>query len=302
MNARVQNIDNGRARIAFEDAQRCQLSIRTPGLFQTLAFRASTEIPELNPTFVEVQVKAISINAKDYYVLRGLVNTRGATCSLDFSGIVIRVGTVVTDFVCGDRVVGMAPNHLGSHIQVPQWACCKLRKDKKFAVMAAVPVVSVTALYALQYRARLRAGESVLIHSAAGGAGMAAIQVAKNVGARIYATVGTEAKQDLLVRDFGLVRENIFSSRNADFVQGILGATAGAGVDVVFSSLTGDLLHASWDVCADFGLFMDISKRDSLDGGRLDMRPFSRSATYHAFDLTDLYYSRNRKLNILWQE
>jgi NADPH:quinone reductase-like Zn-dependent oxidoreductase len=71
-----------------------------------------------------------------------------------------------------------------------------------------------------------------------------------------------------------------FSSRNSDFVQGILDATGGAGVDVVFSSLTGDLLHASWEVRGDCGRFVDISKRDSLDGSRLDMRPFSRSVTY----------------------
>lgn len=106
----------------------------------------------------------------------------------------------------------------------------------------------------------------------------------------------------MLVQEFGLARENIFSSRNADFVQGVLDATGGTGVDVVFSSLTGDLLHASWAVCADFGRFVDVSKRDSLDGGRLDMRPFSRSVAYHAFDLSEVYYSRNSKLKALWQE
>jgi NADPH:quinone reductase-like Zn-dependent oxidoreductase len=143
--------------------------------------------------------------------------------------------------------------------------------------------------------------QTILIHSAAGGAGMAAIQVAKIVGAQIFATVGTEAKKDFLVEEFGLTRENIFSSRNTEFANGILNATDGVGIDVVFSSLTGDLLHATWGICADFGRFVDISKRDALDGGRLDMRPFSRSVTYHAFDLSEIYYSRNSKLNALWQ-
>jgi threonine dehydrogenase-like Zn-dependent dehydrogenase len=71
---------------------------------------------------------------QDYYALRRLVNTRDATCSLAFSGVISRVGAAVKDFSCGDRVVGMAPNRLGSYIQVPQWACCKFQKNESFAV------------------------------------------------------------------------------------------------------------------------------------------------------------------------
>ena len=72
--------------------------------------------------------------SQDYYALRGLVNTHNATCSLDFSGIITRVGAAVQDFACGHRIVGMAPNHLGPYIQVPQWACCRLEGDESFEV------------------------------------------------------------------------------------------------------------------------------------------------------------------------
>jgi NADPH:quinone reductase-like Zn-dependent oxidoreductase len=97
------------------------------------------------------------------------------------------------------------------------------------------------------------------------------------------------------VQNLGIPRENIYSSRDTDFVSGILRSTSGAGVDVVFNSLTGKMLHASWDLCADFGRFIDVSLRDSLDGGRLHMRPFSRGVMYRAFNLSDIYYANNHE-------
>lgn len=121
------------------------------------------------------------------------------------------------------------------------------------------------------------------------------------MGAKIFATVGTKAKKDFLVKQFGLERERIFSSRNTSFLPSILQATHGNGVDVVLNCLTGDLLRASWEACAEFGRFVDISKRDILDGGRLEMSAFGRHTSYHAFDLTGLYYSRNPNYNRTWQ-
>lgn len=140
----------------------------------------------------------------------------------------------------------------------------------------------------------------MLIHSAAGGAGIAAVQIAKLIGARIFATVGTEEKKDFLAKNFGIPRERIFSSRNSAFLQSVLRMTNGEGVDVVFNSLIGDLLRASWAACAAFGRFVDISKRDCVDGGLLDMSPFSRGTTYHAFDLAELYHSTTQTHHLIW--
>lgn len=77
-------------------------------------------------------------------------------------------------------------------------------------------------------------------------------------------------------------------------------ATSGKGVDVVLNSLTGDLLHESWQACAAFGTFVEIGKRDISNGGRLDMQVFSRAATFTAFDLTDLYWSDSNAKQQVW--
>lgn len=126
--------------------------------------------------------------------------------------------------------------------------------------------------------------------------------MAQIIGARIFATVGTQKKREYLVQNLGIPCENIYSSRDTDFVSGIRGSTLGAGVDVVFNSLTGKMLHASWELCADFGRFIDVSLRDSLDGGRLHMRPFSRGVMYRSFNLSDIYYSNNHERKALFQK
>lgn len=129
---------------------------------------------------------------------------------------------------------------------------------------------------------------------------MAAIEIAQKIGATVYATVSTEDKKAFLVGHFGLPRENIFQSRDTTFVDGVRDATKGKGVDVVLNSLTGDLLHASWKCCANFGRFIEVGKRDIVDAGKLDMQVFSRNVTFSAFDLTELYYHEDQYYRDIW--
>lgn len=142
--------------------------------------------------------------------------------------------------------------------------------------------------------------QSVLIHSGAGAFGIAAITLAQSMGAVIYATVSTDEKKDYLVNELGVQRENIFQSRDTSFVEGIMKATAGRGVDIVLNSLTGDLLHASWRCCAKFGRFVEIGKRDIIDAGKLDMDVFLRSVTFTAFDMSELYYHEDAYYQSMW--
>lgn len=81
-----------------------------------------------------------------------------------------------------------------------------------------------------------------------------------------------------------------------------MAVTSGQGVDVVLNFLTGDLLHDSWRACAEFGRFVEIGKRDIIDGGRLDMDVFDRGVTFTAFDLSSLYYTRSERQNSLWNK
>ena len=133
----------------------------------------------------------------------------------------------------------------------------------------------------------------MLIHSAAGPVGIAAIQIAQLAGAEIFATVGTDDKKRFLMEAHGLQPDHILSSRDSGFLPALMEATSDQGVDVVLNSLTGDLLHDSWRCCAEFGRFVEIGKRDIIDGGKLEMDMFGKDVSFSAFDLMDLYHSNN---------
>ncbi|PWY76505.1 polyketide synthase [Aspergillus sclerotioniger CBS 115572] len=286
--------------LSLQEARPVQLALDQPGQLDGIYFKQIGLPRTLAPDEVQVQVKAVGLNAKDVYVLAGKVDSRDATCTLEYSGVVERVGDEVEGLRVGDRVVAMAPGHFRSSEIVPQWACQKLREDEDDATMCTLPLVYSTAIYALMMRARLQPGESVLIHSGAGGVGIAAIQIAQVIGALIYTTVSTEAKKQFLVTNFGIDPGHIFTSRDDSFARNILAATDGKGVDVVLNSLTGDLLHASWRCCAAFGRFIEIGKHDLADDGRLEMNRFLHNATFSAFDLADLYYHPRESYRELW--
>ncbi|KAI1142779.1 polyketide synthase [Hypoxylon sp. FL0543] len=276
------------------DVEPARLSLGKTGFLGTLHFQEVCESPSNPPArgFIDVAIRAISINAKDIYTLAGRVDTRAGTIGLEFSGVVKSVGEDV-ELQPGDRVVVLAPNHLNTTERVPAWSAHKLLDGEEFTVMSTLPVMYCTALYALCDRARLRQGETILIHAGAGAFGIAAITIAQRIGAIVYTTVSTQAKRDFLTRGYGVPEAHIFNSRDVSFASNIAKATGGRGVDVIINSLTGDLMHESWNCIADFGRFIEIGKRELVDAGKLNMRTFLRNATFTAFDLSDLFYSKN---------
>ncbi|KAI1081301.1 polyketide synthase-like protein [Whalleya microplaca] len=277
------------------EAGQAHLSIDKVGLGDSMYFQQVC-VPSTAPPagFVDVAVKAVSLNAKDIYAMGGRVETRGGTTSLEFSGIVTAVGPDVVDLREGDRVVVMAPNHFSTTERVPAWSAFKMLPDEEFIVMPTLATVYCTALYALNDRANLQAGESVLIHAGSGALGVAAITIAQRIGAIIYSTVGSAAKKRFMVEKLGLSPSHIFSSRDESFVEDIMASTEGRGVDVVINSLTGDLMHAGWRCVANFGRFVEVGKRELIDAGKLDMDVFLRNATFTSFDLTELWYSERK--------
>ncbi|KAL8735463.1 MAG: hypothetical protein Q9181_002806 [Wetmoreana brouardii] len=132
----------------------------------------------------------------------------------------------------------------------------------------------------------------VLIHSAAGGVGIAAIQLCQYIGAEIYATVGTETKRAYLMETFGIPADRIFSSRNSDFATKLKAATDGEGVNIILNSLSGDLLEESWHCIADGGTMVEIGKVEIVKRNTLSMEPFSRNASYRAVDMSHRSISR----------
>ncbi|KAF5975014.1 polyketide synthase [Fusarium coicis] len=280
-----------------------RLSIDRIGAMDSLFFQKISEHTthdDLAAGFVDVDVRAVSLNAKDVYTMSGRVDTRNMTTAFDFSGLVTSIGSDVNHVVVGDRVVVSAPHHLGTAVRVPAGCVHKMTSDEEFTVMPSMLVIYPTALYALNDRAHLRSGESILIHAGSGGLGIAAIILARKIGATVYTTVSSGVKRDYLINELSVPSSHIFNSRDSTFVQGIMKATDGRGVDVILNSLVGDLMHDSWRCLADFGRFVEVGKRELVDVGKLDMSVFLRNATFTAFDLSELFYSQDHFHRSIW--
>jgi NADPH:quinone reductase-like Zn-dependent oxidoreductase len=169
------------------------------------------------------------------------------------AGVVTRMGRDANSFHTGDRVVFYARGAFANRIRVPKEAAFSIPGSLSFEQAATMSVVYFTAVYSLMEIARVKKGQSVLIHSAAGGVGLASIQVCQYLGAEIYATAGSPEKRNFLSEQYGIPQERIFSSRDIKFAAGIRFLSRGRGVDFVLNSLTGELLDESWRLLADNG-------------------------------------------------
>ncbi|KAK6949038.1 hypothetical protein Daesc_009110 [Daldinia eschscholtzii] len=289
--SRIKKTRSSMKQLTLSQASPVKLCIDKVGIMDSMYFQQICE-PHTSPPkgFVDVEVKAVSLNAKDVYAMNGRVETRTGTSSIEFGGIVTAVGPGEQNFKVGDRVFVLKPNNFLTTERVPSWTCHKLLDGEDLVVMTTLPTIYGAALYAIRDCARLRAGESVLIHSGAGAFGIAAINLAQRAGAIVYTTAGSEKKREFLVTNLGLPASHIFSSRDDTFEKALNTVTKGRGVNVVINSLIGDLMHASWRCLAQFGRFIEVGKRELVDDGRLEMDIFSRNTTFAAFDLSEMFF------------
>jgi acyl transferase domain-containing protein/NADPH:quinone reductase-like Zn-dependent oxidoreductase/NAD(P)-dependent dehydrogenase (short-subunit alcohol dehydrogenase family)/acyl carrier protein len=237
---------------------------------------------------VEICVESSGLNFKD--VLRAMAVHEGLAGSHlggECAGTVVRVGSGVTCFQPGDAVLAISPSFqtvsmFASRVRVPEALVAKKPESMSFAQAAGIPCVFLTAWYGLIQLARLQKGERVLIHAAAGGVGLAAIQIAQWVGAEIYATAGSDEKREYL-RSLGV--NQVMHSRKLDFTREVLAATQGKGVDVVLNSLAGPAIAAGLDALAPYGRFVEIGRRDILENSRIGLRPFQKNLSMFSVDL-----------------
>ncbi|KAK0384632.1 hypothetical protein NLU13_8718 [Sarocladium strictum] len=266
------------------------LTIGKPGMLDSLRFVPSETmlLEPLGENEVELEIKATGVNFRDIMASMGLVPVKGL--GQEASGIVLRAGSRASQiFSQGDRVTAVSTG--GTHAtraRCEYRVTTKIPDDMSFEEAASLPMVYSTAYHALVKLAKLRQGQSVLVHAAAGGVGQAAVQLAKHLGLVIYVTVGTNDKRQFMVDQYGIPQEHIFSSRDSSFVRGIRRITEGRGVDCVLNSLSGELLRVSWECVAMFGTFVEIGLRDITDNMRLDMRPFVNSTTFSFFNIQTL--------------
>ena len=266
------------------------LRIGSPGFLDTLEYAEAGEFARpLAPDEVEVKVRAVGVNFKD--VLFALGRLDQGRLGHECAGIVTRAGPDATH-VPGDRVVLCAPDAYRTYVRSPTSLVFKMPDTLSFREAASVPVAFSTAHHALCRTARLAPGETILIHSAAGGTGQAAIQMARFLRAEVFATVGSNEKKKLIMDVYGIPGDHIFSSRGLSFVKGVMRMTRGRGVDVVLNSLAGEGLQGSWDCLAAFGRFVEIGKKDILARNKLPMLPFDENRTFAAVDLTHMLSER----------
>jgi NADPH:quinone reductase-like Zn-dependent oxidoreductase/NAD(P)-dependent dehydrogenase (short-subunit alcohol dehydrogenase family) len=272
------------------------LQIRQPGNLDSLSWvQCADKVLEntvLGPEMVKVKIEAAGLNFKDVLMAMGIESPRAGEGRLgcEAAGIVTATGPSVSEIKRGDRVMLFAPDTgcLASSALVHQHLCVPIPDSLPFTHAAGIPCIYISVLRALVDKANLERDQTILIHSAAGGVGIAAIQVARWLGARIYATVGSKEKGDFLHRDLTIPRENIFHSRDDSFVHDILAATGGRGVDVVLNSLSGHLLHASWRCVAPCGTFIELGKRDIVGRGKLAMEALDENRAFVAIDMAHL--------------
>ncbi|HEY5148926.1 MAG TPA: SDR family NAD(P)-dependent oxidoreductase, partial [Mycobacterium sp.] len=275
-----------------------RLQVRVPGDLQTLELTVVDRQPPQGGQ-IEVAVSASSVNFADVLVAFGRYPTfdgQQPQLGLDFTGVVTAVGAGVTDFRVGDRVGGLAPGTWGTFVTCDAQRAARLPDGLSEADAAAVSTAYVTAWYGLVDLARLSAGEKVLIHSATGGVGQAAIAIARHVGAEIYATAGSPSRRQLL-RDWGI--DHVYDSRSADFADEIRRDTDGYGVDVVLNSLTGAAQRAGLELLAVGGRFVEIGKRDVYEHTRIDLYPFRRNLAFYYADLALMTASDPKQIGAL---
>ncbi|KAL2881421.1 hypothetical protein SGCOL_002986 [Colletotrichum sp. CLE4] len=235
---------------------------------------------------IEVELYAAGMNYKDVVVTMGIVPGNEHTLGGEGSGIVTRVARDVTSFEPGQRVVVFDKGTFANRIQTTPGRAHRIPDWMSFEEASTLSAVYLTSIYSLFDMANLVSGQRVLVHSAAGGVGIASIQLCQYAGAELFVTVGTEEKRDYLKTTFGITDDHIFSSRTAEFARQILAATSGRGVDIILNSLTGDLLDESWRILADGGTLVEIGKKDILDRNSLSMEPFDRNISFRAVDMS----------------
>ena len=278
-----------------------RLESAEPGVLDQLVLRETPRRPP-GPGEVEIQVEAAGLNFVDVMRAMGFFPTLSnghLWLGLECAGRITALGEGVTDFTVGQEVVAFVAGSFASHVTTLAMLVAPKPERMSFVDAAAVPVVFTTVYYALNKLARLGHDERVLVHTATGGTGLAGIQLARFLGAEVFATAGSEDKRAYL-RSMGI--EHVMDSRTLEFAGEVLDKTGGEGVDVVLNTLTGDGRTRSLEILAPYGRFVELSKRDIYENGQLAMTPFRKSLSYAAVDLAGMLVERPTLLGDLLKE
>ncbi|WP_083064839.1 sulfolipid-1 biosynthesis phthioceranic/hydroxyphthioceranic acid synthase [Mycobacterium arosiense] len=276
-----------------------RLHIRTPGDLDTMELVASQRVPPQHRE-VEVAVTASGVSYADVLLaLDGYPGEDGDAphLGIDFVGVVAAVGSDVTTHRVGDRVGGISRNGgWATFVTCDARAAAPLPPGLTDHQAAAVTTSYAIAWYGLHDQARVTTGERVLIHSAAGGVGQAAIAIARAAGADIVATAGSDGRRELL-RGMGI--EHVYDSRSTAFADQIRHDTNGEGVDIVLNALPGAAQRAGLEVLSNGGRFVEIGRHHVYSNSQAGLFPFRRNLTFHHVDLALMSQSHPQRIGEL---
>ncbi|HEX8139753.1 MAG TPA: zinc-binding dehydrogenase [Pyrinomonadaceae bacterium] len=264
-----------------------RLDIPQPGLLDSLAWRTlPRQAP--GPGEVEIQVHAASLNFRDVMIGLGIYPTPPGVPPVmgsDCAGTIVALGEGVEGLRVGDEVIALCSNCYSGFVTAAAHTVVPKPSNLTFEQAATIPTVYVTNWYALNHLARLSRGERLLVHSACGGIGLAAIQMARALGAEVIATVGTPEKREFLQ---ALGVEHIFNSRSLEWADDVMKLPEGSGVDVVLNSLAGEAIPKGLSILRPLGRFIELGKRDIYADSPIGLRPFYKGLSYFAIELSPL--------------
>ncbi|MFE7745215.1 SDR family NAD(P)-dependent oxidoreductase [Nocardia sp. NPDC057455] len=269
-----------------------RLEISRSRLLSDLAWRAVDRVAP-GPGEVEIRMDAVGLNYKDALKALGVLTEKelagtyfGTELGMDGFGVVERVGPGVTEVAVGDQMSVCARDLVRRHVTLRPDEGATMPLDYPDSVLDPCHSSSVlpflTAEFAFGDLAHVRPGETVLVHGAAGGMGMAAVQVAVRLGARVIATAGSDERRAVAA---AAGAHEVVNSRSVSFVDDVLALTGGRGADVVYNSSPGEILQQNLRVAAEFGRVIEIGKADIYGGGAIDLRPFDRNLSFFAVDM-----------------
>ncbi|MDB6039991.1 MAG: polyketide synthase, partial [Verrucomicrobiales bacterium] len=240
---------------------------------------------------IQIQVRAFSINFGDWLCIRGLYPTMPEypfVPGFEVAGFVSEVGSGVTRFKIGDPVIALTGANFGGQAEtvvVDERLVVAKPEEISFEDAAAFPVVFLTALRAFE-RAQVRAGEKVLIQTAAGGTGLMLVQLAQKAGAEIFATAGSQDKLEYLTR---LGVQHVINYRTSDFATEIRSLNNGRGIDVVFNTLSGDAIQKGFDLLEPNGRYIEIALSGLRSSKALDLSRLTKNQSIHSINLLELH-------------
>ena len=263
----------------------CRLETAGDGSLEGLALRefAAAGAP-LAAGEVRIAVRAAGLNFRDVLIALGMYpDSAGLPVGSEVAGVVLEVGSQVSGVAPGDRVMGLVGAGAGPVVVTDHRLVVRFPAQWSFAEAAGVPVVFLTAYYALRDLAGVSAGEALLVHAATGGVGMAAVQLARHWGMEVFGTASRGKWATL--RGLGFDEAHIGDSRTLDFEEKFLASTDGRGVDVVLDSLAREFVDASLRLLPRGGRFLEMGKTDIREGA--DIAEQYAGVGYQAFDLWD---------------